>query len=82
MLKNIESSPCFLAAAISNLLLAPGFSAELQAASITFQAKVDYATGANPGSLSVADVNNDGRFDVLTSNLSDSTLSVLINTTP
>ena len=49
----------------------------------TFQAVVPYSTGtgSDPYSIAVADVNGDGKPDLLTANLSTSTAGVLLNTT-
>jgi hypothetical protein len=48
----------------------------------SFAAPVAFPTGVWPSSVKAADVNDDGRADLLTTNLIDSTVSVLINTTP
>ncbi|MBP9095700.1 MAG: T9SS type A sorting domain-containing protein [Ignavibacteria bacterium] len=47
----------------------------------TFSAKVDFATGVSPQSVTLADLNGDGRKDILSSNLTGNSLSILINTT-
>jgi hypothetical protein len=46
----------------------------------TFQAKVDYPTGSAPISVAVADVNGDGRPDLLVANANSSTVNVLLGT--
>ncbi|MGI4870774.1 MAG: FG-GAP-like repeat-containing protein [Janthinobacterium lividum] len=46
----------------------------------TFAAQATFATGANPQNVAVADVNGDGRPDLLVAN-GTSTVSVLLNTT-
>jgi len=51
------------------------------AAMPTFAAQQTFTVGLHPFSLSIADINGDGRADVLVTNLSDSTVSVLLNTT-
>jgi FG-GAP repeat len=43
---------------------------------------MDYATGDAPDAEAVADVNGDGKPDVVTANGSASTVSVLLNSTP
>jgi hypothetical protein len=47
----------------------------------SFSAKADFAVGNHPFSVAVADVNGDGKPDIVTANNSDSTVSVLLNTT-
>jgi hypothetical protein len=47
----------------------------------TFAAKQDFATGANPHSVGVGDLNGDGKRDLVIANTGDNTLSVLLNTT-
>lgn len=46
----------------------------------TFAAKVDYTVGTNPHALHVADLNKDGKLDVIVANRSANTASVLLNT--
>ena len=50
----------------------------------TFQPPVSYSTGTGgtPYGVAVADVNGDGKPDVLAANASDGTVGVLVNTTP
>lgn len=48
----------------------------------TFAPAVVFATGNNPQSLALADLDSDGKLDILAANLGDNTVSVLINTTP
>jgi hypothetical protein len=50
----------------------------------TFGAMTTYSTGiyAPPACLAVADVNGDGKLDVLTANNGNNTLGVFLNTTP
>ncbi|MGH8601470.1 MAG: FG-GAP repeat domain-containing protein [Gammaproteobacteria bacterium] len=49
----------------------------------TFPPKVDYAIGAKPYSVAVADLNLDGKPDLVTSNFfGDNTVSALLNATP
>ena len=52
----------------------------------SFAPKQDFTTGTNPASVSIADVNGDGRPDLITANTTGSgigsnTISVLLNTT-
>src|SRR5665811_582356 len=47
----------------------------------SFAAQQTFITGANPNSVTVADVNGDGMPDLIVANVTDSTVSVLLNTT-
>src|SRR5207248_714769 len=47
----------------------------------SFAIQQTFATGNGPDSLAVADVNGDGKPDLITANDNDNTLSVLLNTT-
>jgi len=48
----------------------------------SFAAQQSFATGVDPSSVAEADVNNDGKPDVIVVNFFDNTVSVLLNTTP
>src|SRR5207253_899102 len=48
---------------------------------VTLANQSTFATGANPRSVAVADVNGDGKPDLVAANASESTVSVLLNTT-
>ncbi|MEG5102940.1 DUF4347 domain-containing protein, partial [Microcoleus sp. AT13-A6] len=48
----------------------------------TFATKVDFPTGTNPFSVSIGDINGDGKPDLATANYSSSTASILLNTAP
>jgi Calx-beta domain-containing protein/VCBS repeat protein len=52
-----------------------------RAATPSFAARQDFATGANPRSVSGGDLNGDGKFDLVAVNVNSSTASVLLNTT-
>src|SRR5207249_190534 len=67
----------FGASTVSVLLntTAPG------AAIPSFAAKQDFATGANPLSVTVGDLNGDGKLDLAVANQGSTTVSVLLNTT-
>jgi hypothetical protein len=39
-----------------------------------------FNTGSGPGSIVVADLNDDGRADIVATNLNDDTVTVLLNT--
>ena len=47
----------------------------------SFAAQQPFATGANPDSVTVADVNSDGQLDLIVANAGSGTVSVLLNTT-
>ncbi len=51
------------------------------AAAVSFASRVDFSTGSGPRGLAIADLNGDGRPDVLTANRYSNTLSILLNTT-
>ncbi|WP_341734487.1 FG-GAP-like repeat-containing protein, partial [Microcoleus sp. EPA2] len=48
----------------------------------TFAAKVDFFTGAFPYSVSIGDINGDGKPDLAVANAGSSSASILLNTTP
>jgi hypothetical protein len=47
----------------------------------TFAGKKDFATGANPVSVTVGDLNGDGNLDLAVANINSNSISVLLNTT-
>jgi hypothetical protein len=51
------------------------------AATPSFAAQQTFATGTHPYSVTAADVNGDGKPDLIVANSSDNTVSVLLNTT-
>ena len=50
------------------------------ATTLSFATQQTFATGGIPNSVTVADVNGDGRLDVLLANYSSNTVSVMLNT--
>ena len=48
------------------------------AQSVSFNARRDFRVGVNPQSVAVADLNGDGRADMVVANHDDNTISVLI----
>ncbi|WBA44392.1 FG-GAP-like repeat-containing protein [Hymenobacter canadensis] len=50
------------------------------AGTVSFAARVNFATGANPRSVAIGDVNGDGQPDLATANFFSNTVSVLRNT--
>ena len=51
------------------------------AATPSFAAQQTFATGSDPISVTAADVNGDGKPDLIVANANDNTVSVLLNTT-
>src|SRR5690242_13874864 len=51
------------------------------AASASFAAKQDFATGANPRGIASGDLNGDGKPDLVVPNINSQNVSVLLNTT-
>jgi hypothetical protein len=49
--------------------------------SISFAAKLDFVTGQSPRSVNLADIDGDGKLDVIVTNLNDNTVSIFTNTT-
>jgi hypothetical protein len=52
------------------------------AATASFAPQQTFATGPAPTSVAIADVNGDGKPDIIVNNLNDKTVSVFLNTTP
>lgn len=50
-------------------------------AAISFAPKTDFTTGASPRSVAIADLDGDGKPDVVVTNLNDNTVSIFRNTT-
>src|SRR5258708_995773 len=48
--------------------------------SVAFAARVDYITGANPHSVSIGDLDGDGKSDMVAANAGSNTVSILRNT--
>ena len=46
---------------------------------VSFSAKTDYPTGTNPSGITIADINNDGKPDIITANYSGNSVSVLFD---
>ena len=51
-------------------------------ATMSFDAQLTFATDLNPVGVAAADLNSDGKLDIVTANNSGNTMSVLLNTTP
>ena len=54
---------------------------DLGAPKASFAAKQDFATGASPRSISIGDLNGDGKLDLAVANIISNTVSVLLNDT-
>ena len=52
---------------------------DLAAPTTSFTAKQDFATGASPRSVSIGDLNGDGKLDAAVANIISNTVSVLLN---
>lgn len=48
---------------------------------ISFRARIDYPTAENPAGVSIADINSDGKPDIIALNNNSNSVSVLTNTT-
>ena len=46
-----------------------------------FGPHIDFATGTNPSSVAIADINGDGKPDLIVTNANDKSVSILMNTT-
>jgi hypothetical protein len=51
------------------------------AISISFAPKQDFGTGTDPVSITLADLNSDGKLDIAVTNITSNNISVLLNTT-
>ncbi|MCL5028323.1 MAG: T9SS type A sorting domain-containing protein [Bacteroidetes bacterium] len=47
----------------------------------SFSTKTDFTTGSGPISVAIADLNGDGKLDIIVANSNDNTVSVFFNTT-
>ena len=63
------------------LALTPTGGRIAAAATSSFGPKQDFATGATPRAVSEVDLNGDGKLDLVTANVNDNTVSVLLNNT-
>ncbi|HET7369841.1 MAG TPA: VCBS repeat-containing protein, partial [Gammaproteobacteria bacterium] len=64
-----------------SVLLNTTAPAPASTANPSFTTHKDFNVGANPLDLAVADINGDGRMDIVTANADAGTVSVLLNTT-
>jgi flagellin len=63
---------------VSSLLPTSGTSSTTYVGTGTFKARVSYATGGFPTTVTAADLNGDGKLDIIESDYLDSTVSVQI----
>jgi hypothetical protein len=54
----------------------------VRASTLSFTAPDTFSVGSQPYSVALADVNGDGRPDLITANFGSDTVSVFLNTTP
>jgi hypothetical protein len=74
-------NPILLRISAFALGLCLAFSALADTMALGFAAQQTFATGTYPISVTVADVNGDGKPDLIDANAYDNTISVLLNTT-
>jgi len=63
-------------------LLPPAFTPYAAPPPATFTSQQAFSVGTAPAFAAIADFNGDGKPDIVTVNMNDSTVSVLLNTTP
>jgi hypothetical protein len=77
----IASRALLLIALLSMAFVAAAVCGEItSAATSSFALNQDFATGSRPRSVSVGDLNGDGKLDLATANVSSNNVSVLLNT--
>ena len=78
--RNVRMATILRWAALAfGVLLAFG-PARPAAAQVSFDSKTDFATGAEPVAIAVADLNGDGQPDLVVANANANTVSVLLAT--
>lgn len=67
----------FLTAILFTLYCATSFG---QFATNSFADKIDFSTASNPQGMTLSDLNNDGKLDILSANIGGATIGIYINT--
>src|SRR5215813_4412655 len=75
-----QSARSLLSVVTAVVLIGVTYGPIARAATPTFAAKQDFATGTNPRAVAVGDLNGDGKLDLAVANIGSNSVSVLLNT--